>query len=153
LKKIALPEPDVHPAGMTRIKTMLIALVAAAAVVGVSAVPASASTDNESHAFLRFPARGGTFKNVRTVTLHGRYLWAGVANNQRYLHGRDPRFERRLKLKGRYRMLDTLKPAGRIYVHNAQLINVRTGGRVSLPAQPVNEGNGMYFWGSFIVHL
>ena len=147
------PEPDVHRVGMIRITTMFIALFAAVAAAGVSAVPASARTYNESHAFLRFPARGGTFTNVRTLGLHGRYLWAGVANNERYLHGRDPRFERRIRLNGRYRWLDTLKPAGRIYVHRAQLVNVRTGGKVSLPAQPANEGNGMYLWGSFIDHL
>jgi hypothetical protein len=150
---LARPSAAAHRVGMTRFKTLLIALIAATAVVGVSAVPASARTYNTSKALLKFPARGGTFTNLRTLTLHGRYLWAGVTNNDSYLHGRDPRFERRVRLNGRYRMIDTLKPAGRIYVHNAQIINLRTGGRVNLPAMPANEGNGMYYWGSFIDHL
>jgi hypothetical protein len=138
---------------MIRIKQIVTALIAAAVLAAVWAGPASAATHNESRAVLRFPARGGTFKIQRTLPnrLAGQYLWAGVANNERYLHGRDRRFERKLNLNGRYRIVDTLKPAGRIYVHNAQLINLRTGGRANLPTQPVNEGNGRYIWGSFIM--
>jgi hypothetical protein len=139
---------------MTRFKTLIVAMVAVAAAAGVSAVPAAAWTHNTSHAYLRFPSRGGTFTVSRTLPhrLHGRYLWAGVAGTDQYLHGRNPRFQRYVTLNGRYRMVDTLKPSGRIYVHNAQIINVRTGGKVNLPTQPVNDGNGMYYWGSLIAH-
>jgi hypothetical protein len=140
-------------ASMTRIKTITITLIAAAALIAVSAVPASAATYNESHALLKFPARGGTFTVTRTLPLRGWYLWAGVTANLRRPHPLDPRFERRVKLIGRYRIIDTLKPAGQIYVHNAQIINLRTGGKVNLPAQPANEGNGMYIYGSLIAHL
>ena len=125
-----------------------VALIAAAALA-VLAAPASAATYNRGYARLVFPPLGSYYED-RVLTLHGRYVWGVFGGN---LDRPRPTLQTRtVRLIGRYRMLDRIVPYGRSYRHYAQFVNLRTGGKVQ-QIQTLNDGEGVYYWGSKISNV
>lgn len=134
-----------------RLTGFLVALgvgLAATAMLAVSAAPASAATYNHKYSHLAFPPNSRHSQD-RFLTLHGWYCWGVFGANQAKPK---PSLQlRSVRLIGRYRMLDRVVPAGRSYRHYAEFINVRTGGTVQ-QVQVLNDGAGLYWWGSRISH-
>jgi hypothetical protein len=138
-----------HGDGMTRsLASILTALVAAAALV-VAAAPASASVDNQSVTKLRFPPSSNHSKQNLVVNFNGLYRW--VTYDYAFGHPQAHPKNRHVDLHGRYRIVDTLIAGRKFYRHNAYLINVKTGGKVSQThLMGHRRGSANYRWGSFV---
>jgi hypothetical protein len=122
--------------------------LAATAALAASAAPASAFTYNHKYSHLAFPPNSSHSQD-RVLTLHGKYCWGVFGANQ---SKPKPSLQvRTVRLIGRYRMLDRVVPSGRSYRHYAEFINLRTGGKVQ-KVQVLNDGEGVYWWGSRISH-
>ena len=134
-----------------RIIRLLVTLgvsVAATAALAVSAAPASAATYNHKYSHLAFPPNSSHSQD-RVLRLRGWYCWGTFGANQARP---EPSLQvRNVRLIGRYRMLDRVVPWGRSYRHYAEFINMRTGGKVQ-QVQVLNDGDGVYWWGSRISH-
>jgi hypothetical protein len=121
-------------------------VLAATAALAEAAAPAHAATYNHKFSQLNFPPKN-SYSQDRIVTLKGTYEWGRFGANQ---SKPVPTLKtRRVRLVGRYQMLDRVVPWGKVYRHYAELINLRTGGKVRM-IQALNDGNGVYYWGSKI---
>lgn len=130
---------------MSKTARILSVLAAVAALAGPAA-PAQAATYNHKYSQLNFPPKH-SYSQDRILTLRGTYEWGRFGANQ---SRPEPTLEtRRVRLVGRYQMLDRVVPWGKVYRHYAELINLRTGGKVQM-IQVLNDGNGVYYWGSKI---
>jgi len=124
----------------------ILSVMAATAALAGAAAPAQAATYNHKFSQLNFPPKH-SYSQDRIITLKGNYEWGRFGANQ---SKPEPTLKtRRVRLVGRYQMFDRMVPWGKVYRHYAKLINLRTGGKVQM-IQVLNDGNGVYYWGSKI---
>jgi hypothetical protein len=141
---------DPRTARMIRSLAGICAAFAAVAALAVSAPSASASTWNQKFSNLAWPPKGSYHQDRVVRGLHGKYWWVIFANNQE--HPNTASEGRVVRLRGTYRMHDTIVARRGYYLHTAEMINVRTGGKVQ-QTQHVRLGRGVHHWGSYFQNV
>lgn len=157
---------------MTRVSATISAALVAAALLAVSATPASAETWNHRNSMLKFPAGPGFKKQCkkkgRILELNGRYVWTTFAGRADQGAPEElvtrSRTERHV-FRGTYKMIDCLYPDTNsegqfVYRHESRVVNLDTGGQWMMgtdgqekPEDFLDKGPGKYHWGSTIVNV
>ena len=141
-----------RPGRRARVASSCATVVISAIALASSAPSAAASTWNHQWDYLHFPPRvgDGSPGPSRTITLNGTYRWRSFSAH--WAHQDQPTARSRtLRLVGRYSWRDTLyiSPPRRTYLHVSELVNTRTGGRVTIEyTETGGYGDGQYHWGS-----
>jgi hypothetical protein len=135
---------------MTRSITTIVAALAVAAMLALSAASASATTWHHEWSYFHFPAVPGDASGLggRTLTLKGTYRWRAFSAHWAH-QDRPTARSRTLRLYGRYRWDDLMQVEGSRYVHTSALTNLSTGGQVTIwYVRDGRYGDGQYHWGS-----
>jgi hypothetical protein len=132
---------------VARALTSVAAILAAVAMIGLSADKASAESDHSRVDFFHFPGQAADATSLpeRTIALRGRYRWVAFT--------RGVRRPRVVKLHGRYVWRDWVVVRGKGYRHYTTLTNAATGGRVTNYNDLPNQGSDAYWWGSTIENV
>jgi hypothetical protein len=129
----------------------LAVLIAALAVAGVFAAPASATTFHQKWDYLTFsPSKSVADVPPRRLYLNGFYIWRVFVKHWAHQNER-PYVARTVELHGTYDWYDTLRPWNGRYIHHSMIVNAATGGLLHESHEVVGRyGNGSYLWGSTI---
>jgi hypothetical protein len=143
LKTLAARAPESDADDMTRSIAAIVAALAAATILALSATPASATTWHHATEYFHFvdPADASAIM-PRTLNLNGRYRWRAFTAH--WAHENQPTARSRtLGLHGRYRWDDYMQVQNGRWVHTSALTNLGMGGQVTICYAPSSRyGDG-----------